>query len=280
MVAIERRDPSASSPPLLDHRVEHHQDRPYILVVTRNGHLSEHVMDYALNVAHRLGYGIVTVHVDTLPFYKDSGRRCRLFAAAMEESTALFRGKAKTKKVAIEHLREEGKVGVVVSRLCHAKKRIEFVIIDKGIRLGEVAKHSPVPVFPVITTNQGQRKRTLIHPPNNKGVTAMSTTSRKRHVKNCFLFGTLTTGLYAAVFANQDVVMTYFAKGGLFAVLPVATVFAVSFFHGNFTSAFWSALGIEASRKTAAPRVEQDRPLTEPVVAPRPDTRPRLQLNA
>ena len=104
----------------------------------------------------------------------------------------------------------------------------------------------------------------------------MSTPSKKRHINNCFLFGSLTAALYAAVFAYQDLVMTYFTKGGAYALLPVATVFAVSYFHGNFTSSFWSALGIEASKKTTEKRTEADRP----VAAPRPDSRPRVQVNA
>ena len=104
----------------------------------------------------------------------------------------------------------------------------------------------------------------------------MSTTSKKRHINSCFLFGTLTAALYAAVFAYQDLVMATFTKGGAYALLPVATVFAVSYFHGNFTSSFWSALGIEASKKTTEKRVADDRK----VVAPRPDTRPRAQVNA
>lgn len=107
----------------------------------------------------------------------------------------------------------------------------------------------------------------------------MSTTSRKRHVNNCFLFGALTIGLYAAVFANQAAVMTYFTKGGVFALLPVATVFAVSYFHGNFTSAFWSALGIEASKKSAPQQVDADRLVKENVAPVRPDARPRVQVN-
>jgi len=259
--------------------LERQKDRPFILVVTRNGHLSEHVMEYAVNVAHRLQYGILAVHVDTLPLFHDRGKRSKLFAAAMRESEALFNRKAHNKEVVVEHLGETGKIGGVVSRLCHAKKRIEFVVVDKGIRVQEVARQSPVPVFPVITTQSGQCSKTIVHNPKEKGVFAMSTTSRKRHVKNCFLFGALTSGLYAAVFVNQDAVMTYFTKGGAFALLPVATVFAVSYFHGNFTSAFWSALGIEASKKTAAQRVEADQPVKEGVVAPRPDARPRLQVN-
>jgi hypothetical protein len=259
-------------------QAERQKDRPCILAVTRNGHMSEHVMDYTLNVAHRLQYGVLAVHVDTLPFFRDRGKRSKLFDAAMRESETLFSEKARTKKVVVEHLRELGKVGSVVSRLCHSKKRIEFVVIDKGIRLEEAARQSPVPVFPVFTAKTGLFNRTIFHNPKEKGVFAMSTTSRNRHIKNCFLFGALTTGLYASVFANQDLVMTHFTKGGLFALLPVATVFAVSYFHGNFTSAFWSALGIEASKKTAPKRVTPAPEATETIVAPRLDTRPRVQV--
>ena len=104
-----------------------------------------------------------------------------------------------------------------------------------------------------------------------------TTTSKKRHVKNCFVFGALTAGVYAAVFCNQDLVMTYFTKGGIFALLPVAVVFAVSYAHGNFTSSFWSALGIEGSKATAAKKaVRQETPASVDI---RKDSRPRAQVN-
>jgi hypothetical protein len=251
------------------------KEQPFILAVTRNGHMSEHVMDYSLNVALRMQYNILAIHVDTLPFVRDRGKRSKLFSAAMQESAQLFQKKAKSLGVRVEHLGEIGKISSVIDRMCHAKKRIEFVIIDKGIRLTEVAKRSPVPVFPVITTKSGHSSKTIFHTTQEKGVFAMSTVSKARHVKNCFVFGALTACLYAAVFTHQDLVMKYFTKGGVYALLPVATVFAVSYLHGNFTSSFWSALGIEASKKTAEKRSEADRK----VVAPRPDTRPRAQVN-
>jgi hypothetical protein len=254
---------------------ERHKERPFILAVTRNGHMSEHVMDYALNVAHRMQYNLLAVHVDTLPFFCDRGKRSKLFAAAMRESEQVFQGKARTRDVTVEHLAELGKISGVINRMCHAKKRIEFVIIDKGIRLAEVAKGAPVPVFPVITTRSGRSSQTIFHTTPKKGVFAMSAITTTHHIKNCIVFGALNAGLYAAVFANQDVVMKYFAKGGAYALLPVATVFAVSYLHGNFTSSFWSALGIEASKKT----VEKRREAEPKVVAPRPDPRPRAQVN-
>ncbi|MGD9949089.1 MAG: universal stress protein, partial [Desulfobulbus sp.] len=204
------------------------------------------------------------------------GKRSKLFTSAMRESALAFQAKAQSQGVIVEHLAEFGKISSVIDRLCHAKKRIEFVVIDKGIRLTAVSKDSPVPVFPVITTKSGQSSKTIFHNTQGKGVFAMSTISKAHHVKNCFIFGALTACLYAAVSTHTDFVMKYWAKGGIYALLPVATVFAVSYFHGNFTSSFWSMLGIEASKTTNKKPVETDRK----VVAPRPDARPRAQVNA
>ena len=256
------------------------QKTSYILVVTRNGHMAEPVMDYALNVADRLKYRILAAHINTLPFYRDGGRRSGLFASAMQESALMFREKAEAKGVHVEHLGDAGKIGNVVKRLCHSEKHIEFVVIDQGIRKEEVASQSPVPVFSVIYTQaKAGRNNTATHyKPQRKGVSRMSTTSRKRHVKNCFVFGALTTGLYAAVFTNQEFVMTYFTKGGVFALLPVAVVFALSYVHGNFTSSFWSALGIEGS-KVAATKQEDIRKDALDTTEVRKDIRPRAQVS-
>ncbi len=71
---------------------------PYILVVTRNGHMAEPVMDYAVNVAERMKCSILAAHINTLPFYRDGGRRSTLFTAAMQESMTLFEAKASGQK--------------------------------------------------------------------------------------------------------------------------------------------------------------------------------------
>ena len=254
---------------------------PFILVVTRNGHMSEVVMNYAINVADHLKYKILAVHIDTLPFFSDGGKRSSLFAAAMQESTLLFQEKAGSRGVVVEHLGMPGKTGKVVQQLCHSEKRIEFVVIDKGIRREEVASQSPVPVFSVIYTHAGanQINKAISYKTIEKGELRMSTTSRKRHLKNCLVFGALTAGLYAAVFTNQDWVMTYFTKGGVYSLLPVAVVVGVSYAHGNFTSAFWSALGIEGSKTTVSksPEIRPAVPAAVDII--RKDTRPRAQFN-
>lgn len=251
-----------------------------ILVLTRNGHMTEPVMEYAVNVADRLKYRIIAAHINTLPFYRDGGRRSRLFSTAMQESALAFRTKADARGVQVKHLGEAGKIGNAVKRLCYSQKHIEFVIIDQGIRKEEVISQSPVPVFNVLYTEKkaGPQDKPNYFNPERKGAPAMSTTSRKRHVKNCFTFGALTAGVYAAIFTNQELVMTYFTKGGLYALLPVAVVFAVSYAHGNFTSSFWSALGIEGSKSTTTKHVDSRKDATRrPEV--QKDLRPRLQVN-
>ncbi|MFH0783588.1 MAG: universal stress protein [Pseudomonadota bacterium] len=250
----------------------------FILVVTRNGHMAEPVMDYAINVADRLKYAILAVHTNTLPFFRDGGERNRLFTAAMQESSVLFRQKAGARDVQVEHIGETGKIGKIVKRLCRAEKRIEFVIIDQGIRMEEVASMVPVPVFSVIYTRPKAGGMNTHYNPN-VGESRMSTTSKKRHVKNCLVFGGLTAGLYAAVFTHPDIIMSYLTKGGFYALLPVAVVLCVSYVHGNFTNSFWAALGIEGSNIKAPKQADVQQDKTDSTNV-RKDTRPRAQVSA
>lgn len=275
-IESEQRDAIAGvlhSPIRLNHT-------PYILLVTRGGHMSEEAMDYALAVADRLHYSILASHVDTLPFFADGGKRSKRFAAAVHTSMALFKTKASSLNITVEFAEEMGRIGAVVNRLCHTQKHIEFVIVDQDVLFEDVRKQSPVPVFRVIAApgQKGRNNATQLYKTMRKGVESMSTISRKRHVKNCLVFGAMTAGLYAAVFTHQSFVMTYFAKGGVFSLLPVAMVFAVSYAHGNFTSSFWSALGIEASKATAVQKAEIDRVQESTVAIPK-DVRPRAQVS-
>jgi hypothetical protein len=97
---------------------------------------------------------------------------------------------------------------------------------------------------------------------------------KMKALKATLIFGLATVALYAAVFLNSGVVMKYFTKGSLYGLLPVATAFLFSFVHGAFTGNFWTAIGIEASKKVT--RVEV--PATQPAKRVRP--RPRLSLRA
>ncbi len=61
-----------------------------------------------------------------------------------------------------------------------------------------------MPVFPVVNRQQSLFVRTFINKHTHKEFSAMATITTKRHVKHCLLFGSLTAGLYASVFAYQD----------------------------------------------------------------------------
>jgi hypothetical protein len=104
-------------------------------------------------------------------------------------------------------------------------------------------------------------------------VSKLSQQKRAKAVKNTVIFGLITAAFYAAIFLNTGTVMKYFTKGGLYAMLPVGAALLVSFIHGAFTGNFWTALGIEASKKVT--RVEL--PATQPAKRVRPRPRPSLR---
>ncbi|WP_457575698.1 universal stress protein [Desulfomarina sp.] len=255
---------------------------PRILVVTSKGHLTEPVMDYAISVAERLNRAIHAVYVNTLPFLPDGGARARHFSRAVRESATIFKEKAREKPVFFSYTEESGKVGKVVHRLCYSAKRIDFIVIDKGIRRSEVTRKAPVPVFSVIYTQSGKgnplyKKRHHFNNLNTGGFPMSA--KRTRYAKKCLIFGLGSAALYAAVFTSSETVMEYYTRGGWYAILPVATVFAFSYFHGSFTSAFWSMLGIEGSQK-AADDLAEKREKSADTVQKRRDDRPRAQINA
>lgn len=72
---------------------------------------------------------------------------------------------------------------------------------------------------------------------------------KKKPVGVMVLTGIVSIGLYVALLANQDLLNNNFAKGGLYAFLPIVTAFVFSYVHGSFTGHFWTVLGVEAARK-------------------------------
>jgi len=48
---------------------------------------------------------------------------------------------------------------------------------------------------------------------------------------------------------KQDMVNEYVGLGGLYAFFPILIAFIISYVHGSFTGKFWTALGIEASKR-------------------------------
>ncbi len=77
----------------------------------------------------------------------------------------------------------------------------------------------------------------------------MATATKKKPVAAMVIMGIISIALYAALLLKQDLISENFAKGGLYAFLPIITAFVFSYFHGAFTGHFWTVLGIEAARK-------------------------------
>lgn len=69
-------------------------------------------------------------------------------------------------------------------------------------------------------------------------------------LKAC-VFGAASISLYATVFTFSDTILQYCARGGFYNVLPIAAVFLFSYVHGSFAGNTWTALGVEASNKSA-----------------------------
>lgn len=62
-------------------------------------------------------------------------------------------------------------------------------------------------------------------------------------------YGIGSLACYVALFANEKEVMATFTRtDGAYWLLPVATAFVISYFHGGFTGCFWDVLGVRARR--------------------------------
>lgn len=77
----------------------------------------------------------------------------------------------------------------------------------------------------------------------------MASESKKKPVGKLIIYGIGSVILYWLLLTNQDLIKQYFGRGGIYALLPIATAFVFSFIHGNFTSYFWTVLGVEAKKK-------------------------------
>ena len=60
------------------------------------------------------------------------------------------------------------------------------------------------------------------------------------------LYGIPTLALYAGLYGFEAQLIEISRQGHWNSIVPIAFAFAVSYFHGGFTSSFWDALGIKA----------------------------------
>ncbi len=237
-----------------------------ILVVGKDYAFTPGVMDYAVSLAQRLGYDIIGMNLNPdlsqpAKFFSPYNQRLRSkFSKQARQAWELAQPVLLQQGIRGDHVVKFSDVAGAGKELNQQIKRIDFVITDVGIDSEEITGEIPLPVFS-ISGYEGEQVMAKEHDVN-----------RSKLVGKTVALGLGTVAIYAAVFWNSGTVMQYFTKGGLFAALPIATVFLVSFVHGAFAHNFWSCLGIEATKKV------------QPRVAPRPAARkrprPQLRLNA
>jgi len=240
-----------------------------ILVVGKDYAFSNGVVDYAANLSQRLGYDIIAMSVNPAlgtsgKFFSPYNQHLRgKFTQRAQEAWVPVASELASQGIKSEHVVKFEGLSGAIKDLNHEVKRIDFVITDSGIKDQEITGEIPLPVFS-ISGYQGEKVMAQEH---------HETAHRGKLIKRTIGLGLASAALYAAVFTNTGLIMTYFTKGGIFAALPIVTVFAFSFVYGPFTSNLWSLLGIEATKKVQ-PRVAAKRP------APRKRPRPQLHLDA
>ena len=74
----------------------------------------------------------------------------------------------------------------------------------------------------------------------------MSSTARNKPYLRALLLGLISITSYVVLFTHSDQVMSYFVKGGIYAVLPIVTALYFSLIHGAFASTVLSVAGITA----------------------------------
>lgn len=75
-----------------------------------------------------------------------------------------------------------------------------------------------------------------------------SSYGKKKPYGKMIIMGAISISLYAVLLIKGDVIVSYCAKGGVYAFLPIIAAFVFSYFHGGFTGSFWSVLGVEAKK--------------------------------
>lgn len=230
--------------------------RPKILVVANGSRFSQDMIDYAVQLAERLDYDLLAMSVAAswaaTGDRVDPLRARETFRKEATEAARFLIEKAGGRGIHCDHVMKFGELGSCVEEINHEVKRIEFVLTDHTMNREEISREVTIPMFSIISDS--------LNTNNTKGEKNMATElqpTKKKPVGKTIGYGLLTVAMYAAVFANADTVMGFFTRGGMYAALPIATVFLFSFAHGAFASNLWSMLGIEALKKDALRQTER-----------------------
>lgn len=220
-------------------------ERRRILVINSTDHLSHELRQYSVHLADRTDCDLLLLSV-TAPGSKTD------FLQRSERDVRDLQRKAALVGVHCEHIVKHGDLGLAIHQVRNQAKRMAFVVADKDVAGRDELGELTIPVFTVASkTRQTKGDRIM----SAKSLSSMSLTART------IACGMLSAGLYTLVFRNADTVMSTFARGGIYAALPIATVFVFSFAHGAFASNLWSLLGIDARKD--APR-QTEKKVTQP----------------
>jgi hypothetical protein len=239
--------------------------RRKVLLVLTGMEADTDAVRYALNLSRRIGAGIKILYLaqdySEVPRIENSLQELKAIGISYQ----------------INH--SKGSIKEEIIQFIDAEKEtdISFVVIDSmdlGIHSLKNQKTDfqdwERPQCPLVLVS----KTSHFFPQRRMDMSQKFSNRKKKPIVQMVAFGICSTIIYAALLSYQGLITAYFTRGALYAVLPIAGAFALSYFHGHFTGYFWTVLGIEA-RKSAVvmPRTEVERPERRE----RPQPQPRLR---
>jgi len=219
-------------------------DRRIVLAVTPE-HPSPLALSYAVNAAQRND-----ARLDIVVLASTGRANARHEAVLSDED----RETISRASVPFRMIPGSGTVRETLMQHARREKNILFFVADPAVlaaaggsafpaRADRLAEDLGRPLVQVEAFGKKQDRR------SERERAVIKEARRKRPVGKMLVTGIVSTALYAALLANQDVLNSTFGKGGMYAFLPIAMAFLFSFIHGSFTGHFWTVLGIEAAKK-------------------------------
>jgi hypothetical protein len=129
----------------------HQRGNRKILVLGQEDTFTESVMEYATQLAERLGYDLVALSVGNAP----SGKFPSPFGQHLQEgfqrqaaaAAAVLEQKAAQKNIGCIHVVKFGEVGRAIDEVNREYRRVELVITDSRVKQEELNARVNLPVF-------------------------------------------------------------------------------------------------------------------------------------
>ena len=126
-----------------------------ILVVSRDEAFTEPVMEYATQLAERMGYELIALNVGTAPSEKVvSAYQQHMqeeFQGRAAKAAAVLEEKAAARNIRLTHVVKFGDVGQAVEAINREYRRIELMITDSRTQKEELPARVNLPVFSLKT---------------------------------------------------------------------------------------------------------------------------------